>query len=120
MEIKVGNRVLLFSTTIMIPDGEEAFLSYEIAEGDLLNCCFKFKIESGDVSKEKKQGINLSFIDGTFIFEFQNFDSSFGHSTTNPVPFGLSNAAEPLLFLGNICKLKSFTKIEAQFMKDII
>ena len=99
----------------MVPEGEEAGFTYELASDDLLQCKI---ILAHDEEEEKKKSktINVVFEDQLFTITFRNFDSSLGHSTTNPVVFGQSNKAEELSFLASVFKFKAFTKIEIQLM----
>lgn len=117
MLVKIGNREVLFSATIMVPDGEEASFSHLIAEGDSLNCTLKFVNEPADV-KGKKTTIQSDFDNQVFTITFNNFESSLGHSTNKPVVIGVSNKDEPISFLATIFKLKTFTKVEMQVMLE--
>ena len=115
--MKIGNRTVLLSTTIMVPDGEEATLSHNIAEGDVLNCCLKF-LQDPEDQQERKVTIQTEFEKNMFTFTFKNFNNSLGHTTSKPIEFGYSNKKEPLTLLAAIFKMKTFTKIELQIMLE--
>jgi len=111
--IKVGNKKVILSTTLLVPDGEYAEFIYEIAPEDLLHCKFFFVQDGPDVT-DKKTYVSSSYEDEIFVITFKNFNSSMGQSFNTPLNFALSNKREPIELLASVYKFGQITKIEMQ------
>ena len=100
--MKIGNRVILLTETLFVPDGETVEITKNIAEGDDLNIKLRFSFDEA-VNKvpgeEIKPIIKYEHHDDWFEFLFENFTNSLGHSTTNPIEFALTNRREPITLM---------------------
>jgi hypothetical protein len=112
--MKIGNKDIIFNQTILIPDGESATFSHELAKDDQLKIRLVFRTDENlpDIQ------MMIDQIDDEFQFDFVNFINPEGHSNTEPVSFAVSNKNEPIYFLAVIHKLTAFTKIDLQLMME--
>jgi hypothetical protein len=120
--MKIGNRVVLLTETLFVPDGETVEITQNIAEGDDLNIRLRFSIDeavSEVPGEERKPIIKYELLDGWFEFSFENFTSSLGHSTNKPTEFALTNRREPISYMAAIYRQKASTKIDFQVMVEV-
>jgi len=113
--IKIGNRVLLLSTTLFIPQNEECTILLEVGDDDPLPFIIKFEENKDNAGKS---GLNIHGENNTGIITFTNWTSSIGQSTQKPVIFGTTDNKEPLSLIANITKIDKLYKMDIQFMKE--
>lgn len=113
--MKVGNRTVLISKTIFLPDGEAAELDAEINPNDLLILRLQAShdIVVDGLEKPKPQ-ITWDLLDGVFHFNFKNFTQALGAATNTATLFGASDRGEPMVYWAVIYRLTSTTKIDLQ------
>lgn len=112
--MKIGDKNIIISETLLIPDGEVAEISYEIAEGDLLTIKISFT-EDPEISE---QSMEYEFRESEFIFKFKNFKDPLGTSNRQPIHFANSNAGEAISFLAVCRKLTGLSQILLQVMLE--
>jgi hypothetical protein len=116
--MKVGNRIVLISETLYVPDGETAEIEYQIATGDFLKIRLLFPQEV-EHEGNKNPVIKYVVVGDWFEMYFANFKSPLGATTDSPTIFATSNAGESISYVAGVYKLKNFTKIELQVMMEV-
>ena len=111
----IGNKKILISETLLVPDGEVAKVSTEIAEDDILNLEMRFV---NDEKIEAKNNFTVDFVDNVFRFTFTNFNASTGVVNNTPISFALSNKREPITLFSIVQTLGTVVKIEIQVMLE--
>lgn len=113
--MKIGNRTVLISETIFLPDGEAAELEAAIRPDDILRLRLQASHDGVAAGQEmSKPQINWDLIDGVFQFNFKNFTQALGAATNSATVFGQSDIGEPISYWAVIYRLTSITKIELQ------
>jgi len=117
--IKIGNRTLIFSETVLCPFNEDLELDINVPNEDVpwvLRISF---IESNkDASEEEKKArMHLSDDDdGVARATFFNFKNALGSTLRNPVEVAKSDIGEPITMLAEVAKLPTAYRANLQFM----
>lgn len=111
----IGNKKVLISETLLVPDGEVANVSAQIADDDILNLEIKF---INDEKLEAKNQFKVDFENNVFRLTFSNFDAPTGVANNTPISFALSNKHEPITLLSIVQTLGAVVKIEIQVMLE--
>lgn len=112
--ITVGGRKIIGADSVIVPDGEEAVLSYDFDGND--NITFSVVFESEEGEGKNNPHLEVTWSDEKCIFKFKNFSSATGHSLREPMVFADSDGGEQISLLATVYKYRSSHRITFQIM----
>lgn len=114
--ITVGGRRVLDTSSIIVPMNEEAVVRCEFDEKDNVTVVFSFSDLIDDEDKENKPSIRVTGGDDRSHVQFNNFNSSTGHTLGKPIKFAESDSGERITFMATVYKYRLAHRIQYQIM----
>jgi hypothetical protein len=117
--IKVGDKEVVLSETVFVPQHEEAELEIDLGVDDqlILVLAFEESVIKEDEKEKTKASFNISGEGNRGKITFKDWINTFGSSITKPIFFASDNGGNRISFLGNIVKLGEMYKVEIQLMR---
>lgn len=109
--IKIGNKILAFSQSYLIPENEELELQVPI-EGWLIKLFFTFQ----STENEKDRGIRIEASKDAARFIFNNWDNTLGTATIKPVEFGKHQNGKTLFLMASNHSIGSTNMLNVQIL----
>lgn len=110
--IRIGDKELVYSSSLIIPEGEEAWLSFKLDDWEI-----NFKIifvTSPD--KTGPQEVKLEAIQDTVHLSLINWNNSLGTAITKPTRIGETNDGRLLSFMANHWRIGTVHRLDLQFL----
>lgn len=116
--MKVGNRRVLISETLFVPDGETAEIEKEVSEGEVLRLRLMFP---QDVVHEGTTNpvIQYELKGDWYELRFANFTDALGSFSNSPYTFAVSSKGEQISYMATVAKRVSHMKLELQVMLEL-
>lgn len=124
-KIEVGNRKVIFSSTLLIPEKEEVVISCDVDEKDTLTARITFEYDPiGETSKDNVNNapikpdatLDVNFDDDVFHLKFNNFSSTKGLSFAKPLVFAESDDGRDISLMAFVIKRSKMMQVELQIM----
>ena len=117
--IKIGNRKILLSETLLCPSNEEIEIELNVPND---NDSLIFKIIFIETEKDNDNDKNvtpemvLNVEDGIGVLRFSNWDQTFGSTLSTPAQVASTDDGDEITILAEIAKLTNLYRINLQFM----
>lgn len=109
--IKIGDKVLAFSQSYIIPENEELELQVPI-EGWLIKLFFAFQT----TEDKKDRGIRIEGSKDAARFIFNNWDNSLGTATIKPIEFGKHQNGKTIYLMASSHMIGSINQLTVQIL----
>lgn len=116
--MKIGNRRVLISETLFVPDGEIAEIEKEVNEGEILRLRLMFP--QGVLHEGTTNPVILyEQKNDWFELRFANFTDALGAFSNSPYVFAMSRKGEKIAYMATVGKRPSHMKLELQVMLEL-
>lgn len=112
--MKIGNKQIIVSETMLVPDGDLVEIDASISKNEVLKLIVKCVNAEG--SNEQKPIIRHEQVGDKLQLTFENFNSALGQITSSPTLFANSSLGEPITYFAAVYRWPAATKIELQIM----
>ncbi len=117
--IKVGNRKVLFSETLVVPEGETAEIETVVNGNEILKLRLTFP-QGLEHEGTTNPVIKYELVGDCFELRFANFIDPLGSFSNSPYTFAASSKGEPISYMATVYKRPTHAKIELQLMLDML
>lgn len=118
--IKIGNRTVIFSETMLCPIGENIGLELSVPDEDEAWCLSLIFTEAkeDDSADDKIPRLRVHDDDGTAIITFHNWINNFGSSISQPYDIAIGHNGRPISILAEAAKLTGLYRVNLQIMME--
>lgn len=116
MSIKISNSSIINFSSLLVPEGEHAFLEFDF-DGDMQKYSLNFIVEDPQSDNEERTPtLRFSGEENYLSITFVNWESPLGISTGKPVLVGETEEGQNVLILANVAKIGAIYKVDIQTM----
>lgn len=112
--IKIGDKLLVESCRLLVPEGDEARIEFSLPESDLpLSVTVKFVTEE---SEDSKGSITVKGKAQDAVITFRNWNSVFGATMQKQLSFAESQDGDEVYFIASAKKAGKVYCLDIQFL----
>jgi len=109
--MKIGNRDIIYTTTLLVPKGEEAWIDFNVGAWEIkLNIVFEDSSE-----KKGKPFITIEAEKDYGRIIFKDWTDGLGTASTEPMEIARTNEGRAITFLTALKQIGSVKEVHLQF-----
>ncbi len=115
--IKVGNKLLVNSSRLFVPEGEEVYIEFSLPQAELpLKVKVVFTSEEGE---DRKSSISVQGKAQHAVITFCNWSSAMDATMQRPLSFAESQDGDTVFFIASAKKSRKVYCLDIQFLLQV-